>query len=82
VPNVLWLPNDEWQSGAILHDPQNEAKVSVRHRLQLATVGEDSSGLMWVGCTIPFSHPHSVPERTFLGRSKIGRSKLGRNSDE
>ena len=43
MPNVLRLPNDGWQFGAILYDPQNEAKVSVRHRLRLATVGEDSS---------------------------------------
>ena len=77
VPNVLRLPNDEWQSGAILHDPQNEAKVSGRHRLRLATVGGTVLELMWVGCTVPFSHPNSVPERTLLGRSKLGRNSDG-----
>ena len=81
MPNVQWLPNDERQPRAILHDPQDEVKVSARHQLRLATVGEDSSGLMWVGCIMPVSHPNSVPERTLLGRSKLGRSKLGRNSD-
>ena len=68
-------------AGALLYDPQNEEKVSVRHRLRLATVSRTVLELMWVGCTMPFSHPHSVPERTLLGRSKLGRSKLGRNSD-
>ena len=42
VPNVLWLPNDVRQSGALLYDPQNEEKVFVHHRLRLATVGADS----------------------------------------